>query len=212
MKSFADMIMDNLPPVKVPPINEIINGINNITKKPQEIDSSLNKHAQFADESYKQPKDRKDLNNYKYDSDLSTDTTAVYFDPVKQKVKISHRGTADLKDFLDYEDLHKGLDKNKNFIEAKNITKAAEAKHNAKKVKHIGHSKGGTFANQIAKSLGHKSVSLNGYNINHSDDKKHKSFCVVGDPICSKNLVKNPNEHLVKPSQKNPHSLSNFLW
>jgi len=201
---FAKNLLDKLP--------EIVTGIGNGFKEKTLIDDSVKKNASFANEAYIKKDVRKDIGNYKYDKGLSTNDTGVYYNPDKNKIKIVHKGSDSLRDTFDYKDMHDdNLNENKNFNDAKKITEKANKKYNSSKTKHIGHSKGGTFANYLAKQLGHKSVSFNGYNIKNSNSNVHKSYCVVGDPVCTKNFVQNKDEKKINSKKKNKHSLVNFL-
>jgi len=201
---FAKILVNNLP--------KIVTGIGNVLKDPNQIDESAKKNAGFANEAYIKKEDRRDLGNYKYDLDLSTNDTGVYYNYDKNKIKIIHKGSDSIRDTIDYKHMHDdNLNENKNFNDAKKITKNANMKYNTSKIKHIGHSKGGSFANNLAKQLGHKSVSFNGYNIKDSNSNIHKSYCVLGDPVCAKNLIQNKEEKKIYSKKKNKHSMDNFI-
>ena len=110
---------------------------------------------QFANESYKKPKDRrKVIQGYEYDAQLSNENTVVYHNHQTKDTRIGHRGSTTAFDWLgsdpmiamgaeDYSSRHK---------EALQTTKDAHKKHGYS-VSATGHSLGGGVSNWTTEKL-----------------------------------------------------------
>ena len=153
-------------------------------------------------------KHKVDEGDLKVDRSLSGKRVKVY--TKGDKVIVSHRGTASVKDVYNDAMYGLGLIKHtKRYKHAQNIQKQAEKKYAGKDITTVGHSLGGALAERVTKK-GSKVVTFNKADTSFSNSAKRKNQVdlktesdVVG--------LNNKRKKILHTGQKNPlkaHSLS----
>ena len=121
----------------------------------KELSQSDKQQWEFANESYKSERERKDIGNYVYDRDLSDSETAVWHNHTDKRTHVANRGSVTAYDWA-VSDLQVGLgmeDKGSRFKKAERQTKDAHEKYGYT-TDVSGHSLGGTVSSQITQRLG----------------------------------------------------------
>ena len=116
----------------------------------------------IIDASYKPQREaEQDLEKlgYKYDNELSSMDTKVFYNPKDNQPYIAYRGSVRASDWLD--NLNLGLGgKSKKLDEAVNTAQKAKQKY-GKAPTTIGHSRGGIFAEEAGNVTGGKTITYN---------------------------------------------------
>lgn len=195
-------------------------------------------YLQVSIESYKPPSQRQHslLNGYKYDSDLSTDTEAIYYNPTLKQLVIGHRGTKVAEDLVDDARILKGnFDKSPRLAHALSKTKQALDKYPDYTLTTTGHSLGNSISSTIGPLQSYKNSRVVGFNPGASFEtlkknlghtlkctfsgnseeckklKNQKIYSTGVDPISILGLIHPGKTEIVRTkSFLNPHSLSNF--
>jgi hypothetical protein len=106
------------------------------------LDSKTLKKA--LNESYDQ--DNKDIGDFQVDEHLSGRRVKVYNNPITNQTIVSHRGTANLKDWGTDALMAVGIENTNRFKHSKKIQKEAEKKYGRENVSTVGHSLGARLA------------------------------------------------------------------
>ena len=103
--------------------------------------------------SYKKNKDIKDLQNHILDRSLSTKEVKVWYNPNKNEVYVSNRGTNNTaKDWLNNLSYVVGNYSNtQRYKNARDIQMKVKAKYPNSKISNLGHSQGATITKQLNK-------------------------------------------------------------
>lgn len=172
------------------------------------------------------------VDDFFYDPLLSTKRTAVYFDPLLQKVIISHRGTVDKSDIVQDAYLVAGLlSKSSRYKNALNIVASVVKKYQGYQIVNTGHSLGGKIAIELGKNLPYNDSKVVAFNpassladisefakcgIIPTDSrcknlKNQKIYSIPFDPT-SITYYFHPGDVYFKSKIKgiNPHTLRNF--
>jgi hypothetical protein len=188
-------------------------------------------------QSYQPPSKRQhSLDGYKYDSELSTDTEAIYYDSKDKKVIIGHRGTKTAEDLVDDARIIAGNFTSKSPRLANAILKTRQVlqKYPDYTLTSTGHSLGNFVASVIGPLQTYKNSRVVGFNpgasfetfkknlgdtlkcfLSNSEDcrklKNQKVYSTGIDPISILGLIHPGKTEIVRAkSYLNPHALSNF--
>ena len=145
------------------------------------------------------------------DTELSTNTTVVFFNPTTNQAVIAHRGTKGMNDMLNNVAYAVGGIKNykktKRYKDARTVQRQAEEKYGKENVTTIGHSQGAL----LAELLGHDTkeiITLNKATRPWSNTKQDNQFDITTskDPISKLNPFQgiNKNEKVLKSKTWNP--------
>ena len=152
---------------------------------------------------------------YVYDSDLSSDSEQVYYNPKKSKLVYSTAGTHNLSDVGTdaYAVLGKFKDTNR-YKEAKDVLEKAKKRYNPKDVSVAGHSLGG-LAGQYVAGKSDKVTTLDKAGILQPTRSNEKSYRSSGDLVSlfsSSKTLKNPNYKtgILPLDALNAHNVSNI--
>ena len=187
-------------------------------------------------QSYQPPSKRQhSLDGYNYDSDLSTDTEAIYFNPTSKQLIIGHRGTKNAEDFKDDARIIAG-----NFGSSPRLshailkTKQALQKYPDYTLTSVGHSLGNVLASVIGPMQSYKNSRVVGFNpgssfetlktnlantlkctFSNSEEckklKNQKVYSTGVNPVSILGLIHPGKTEIVRAkSFLNPHALSNF--
>ncbi len=130
----------------------------------------------------------KHLGNYVYDTDLSNDETAIYHNPMENKLLIGYRGTANLDDAKTDATLPFGeLRNTKRYDRSKATYDNARSKYSGSKTTVVGHSLGGS----LASAIGRDDDDIVSFNKGNSlipssatkTKKNEKSYRIKGDLV-----------------------------
>ena len=129
--------------------------------------------------SYKKNKDIKDLQNHILDRSLSTKEVKVWYNPNKNEVYVSNRGTNNTaKDWLNNLSYVVGNYSNtQRYKNARDIQMKVKAKYPNSKISNLGHSQGATITKQLNKDgLTDEVINTNPatlYNDRKNKDNEH---------------------------------------
>lgn len=189
----------------------------------------IGKHAEtrafMSAEAYKPKDKRKDIENYKYLKEHSSNTHAVYMDPVSGRKILAYRGTkpsqaSDLK--ADVGIATGTVASNKRFKQGLKTLDQLKQKLGSENWETTGHSLGATMALYTAQKHGIQSHAFNPGFVNATDDdintkyKKHNIYVNASDPL-SNDILKRKHEgnlKVVSSFSRNPiksHSIQGFL-
>lgn len=141
---------------------------------------SVGKIHDFLEASY-QDAPPADIGRFHLDTDLSTPTATVYYNPDNNKAVVAHRGTKGLYDWKNNLAYSVGqYDTTDRYRQGKKVQQEAEAKYGAKNISTLGHSQGSILARKLGKNtkeiinvnpayLGEKNLD-NEYNIRSGTD------------------------------------------
>jgi hypothetical protein len=116
----------------------------------QELSQDDRQAWEFANQSYKKEKERKDIGKYIYDDELSNYETAVWHNHSDKKTQVAHRGSKSMYDWaVSDSQIGLGLENyGKRFKNAEQETVAAHNKFNYS-TDVVGHSLGGSITSNI---------------------------------------------------------------
>ena len=195
----------------------------------------------LSEEAYK-AKDKRapQVDEYLYDPALSTDRTAVYFNPSTtspqgNRLIIAHRGTqANLSDVKQDVQLAVQLRPSGRLDRAMLTVQEALAKYPGYTLSQTGHSLGGYVASKLARELPLENSKVVAFNVGSSpadlvEGVKNKAKCLFGkhseyckklknqrfyttglDPISLGAILHAGESIVVRPEMANVHSLANF--
>ena len=153
----------------------------------------------------------KNLSNagkFTVDKDLSGKRVKVYHNPETNQTVVSHRGTANMKDWLTDAGMTFGYEGGKRFKHSKKVQKKAEKKYGTENLTTVGHSLGARLAEKYGQK-GNEVITLNKPIIPKTFGKKisEKQYDIrtENDPVSAlHSLQKNEKMKTIKSDTYNP--------
>ncbi len=187
-------------------------------------------YAQFAKASYDKPHEQVLPIGFQRDDQLSNRNMQIFYNPESKEVVMSERGTVlNEKQFKNHDlgnDALLALNLHHFSSRFKNSTKTAKKareKYNDYDLTVTGHSAGGSAAQYVNRQIGAKAVTFSAHMptstiaqeslrtlISDPTKKNSHNYSTLADPV-GVGMVLSGRSYVVKQTEKNPHSLQNFL-
>jgi hypothetical protein len=153
-------------------------------------------------------KNLSDAGKFTVDKDLSGKRVKVYHNPETKQTVVSHRGTANMKDWLTDAGMTFGYEGGKRFKHSKKVQKKAEKKYGTENLTTVGHSLGARLAEKYGQK-GNEVITLNKPIIPKTFGKKisEKQYDIrtENDPVSAlHSLQKNEKMKTIKSDTYNP--------